>query len=87
MSISPHLGAAINIWRFNMSLTKAGIIENVTQETGLTKRKSADAVGSFFEILKDTLACGDDILISGFGQFCVCDKAERRGRNPTADGD
>ncbi len=70
-----------------MSLTKADIIEIVTQETGLAKRKSADAVESALEIMKDTLASGEDILISGFGKFCVCDKAERRGRNPATGDD
>ncbi len=70
-----------------MSLTKAGIIEVVTQETGFTKHKSADAVESVLEIMKDTLASGEDILISGFGKFCVCDKAERRGRNPATGDD
>ena len=69
-----------------MSLTKAGIIEVVTQETGFTKHKTAAAVESVLEIMKDTPASGEDILISGFGKFCVCDKAKRRGRNP-ANGD
>ena len=63
------------------------IIEIVTRETGFTKRKSAYAVESVLEILKDTLASGDDILISGFGKFCVCDKEERRGRNPATGND
>lgn len=69
-----------------MSLTKAGIIEKVTQETGLQKNKSGHVVEQVIEIMKDTLASGDDVLISGFGKFCVCDKSERRGRNP-ATGD
>jgi integration host factor subunit alpha len=65
-----------------MSLTKAGIIKNITQETGLSKDKSNHAVECVLEIMKDTLACGEDVLISGFGKFCVRDKSERRGRNP-----
>jgi integration host factor subunit alpha len=69
-----------------MSLTKAGIIEKVTQETGLPKHKSNHAVERALEIMKDALASGDDILIGGFGKFCVCDKAERRGRNPATGG-
>ena len=70
-----------------MSLTKAGIIEIVTQKTGFTKHKSTNAVESVLEIMKDTLASGDDVLISGFGKFCVCDKSERRGRNPATGDD
>lgn len=65
-----------------MSLTKAGIIKNIRQETGLPKHKSEHAVACVLEIIKDTLASGEDVLISGFGKFCVFDKAERRGRNP-----
>lgn len=65
-----------------MALTKAGIIELVTKETGLTKNKSTHAVECVLEIIKDTLATGDDVLITGFGKFCVNEKSERRGRNP-----
>ena len=39
------------------------------------------------EIMKDTLASGEDILMSGFGKFCVKEKAERKGRNPATDED
>jgi integration host factor subunit alpha len=65
-----------------MSLTKAGIIEKVTQETSLSKHKSSHAVEYVLEIMKDTLASGEDLLISGFGKFRVREKSERRGRNP-----
>jgi len=50
-----------------MSLTKAGIIEKVTQETGLAKQKSSHVVECVLEIMKDKLASGEDVLISGFG--------------------
>jgi integration host factor subunit alpha len=69
-----------------MGLTKIDIIQRVTQVTGLTKNKSGHVVEQVIEIIKRTLASGDDVLISGFGKFCVCDKSERRGRNP-ATGD
>ena len=69
-----------------MALTKSDIIHNVTKEAGLTKHKSANAVECVLEIIKNTLASGDDVLISGFGKFCVREKSERRGRNP-ATGD
>jgi len=69
-----------------MSLTKAGIIQHVTHETGLPKNKSSQAVEHLIEIMKRTLASDEDVLISGFGKFCVNEKSERRGRNP-ATGD
>jgi len=69
-----------------MSFTKADIIQIITQETGLSRKISVNAVEQILEIMKSTLASGEDVLISGFGKFCVCDKSERRGRNP-ATGD
>jgi integration host factor subunit alpha len=69
-----------------MALTKAGITLIVTQETDLPKNKSGHVVEQLLEIIKRTLASGEDVLISGFGKFCVKEKAERRGRNP-ATGD
>jgi len=69
-----------------MPLTKAGIIEKVTQETGLTKHRSRRAVECVLEIMKGSLTSGEDVLISGFGKFCVRDKSERRGRNPATGG-
>ena len=65
-----------------MSLTKIDIIQKVTQETDLPKNKSGHVVEQLLEIIKRTLETGEDVLISGFGKFCVCDKSERRGRNP-----
>ena len=65
-----------------MSLTKAGIIQHITHETGLPKQKATHAVERLLEIMKDTLACGEEVLISGFGKFCINEKSERRGRNP-----
>lgn len=70
-----------------MTLTKAQIIDSVQDRLGFTRQKSAELVGSLLEILKDTLEEGDDILISGFGKFCVKEKKERRGRNPATGED
>ena len=64
-----------------MTLTKADIIEAVQTETGLPKSKSADVVESLLEIVKSALERGEDVLVRGFGKFCVNQKAERRGRN------
>jgi integration host factor subunit alpha len=69
-----------------MSLTKADIIEIVTDQTGFPRNKSARIVNQLLEIIKSTLASGDDVLISGFGKFCVSDKSERPGRNPATGG-
>jgi len=69
-----------------MSFTKAAIIQRVVEETGLTKAKAAQVVERALQIMKDSLASGNDVLISGFGKFCVREKSQRRGRNP-ATGD
>jgi integration host factor subunit alpha len=70
-----------------MALTKAQIIEEISNRNGFTMKKSSDVVESLLEILKSTLASGDDVLISGFGKFCVKDKDSRRGRNPATGED
>jgi integration host factor subunit alpha len=49
---------------------------------GMSKQESGQIVESLFEIIKGTLANGEDLLISGFGKFCVRQKNARRGRNP-----
>ena len=65
-----------------MALTKADIVDSVHHELKLTKSKSAQVTETLLEIIKRTLANGEDVLITGFGKFCVHDKKERRGRNP-----
>jgi integration host factor subunit alpha len=69
-----------------MSLTKAGIVQIVAQQTGLTKDRSIHAVETLMALMKETLASGEDVLISGFGKFCVKEKSQRRGRNPATGG-
>jgi integration host factor subunit alpha len=69
-----------------MALTKSDIVARV-HELGFTKKKSVDIVESLLEIMKSTLEQGDDILISGFGKFCVKQKNKRRGRNPATGSD
>ncbi len=70
-----------------MTLTEADIVEAVHSNLGLPKNQSTDIVESLLEIIKSALEGGDDVLISGFGKFCVNDKAERRGRNPATGED
>ena len=70
-----------------MSITKADIVQTIVNETGFPKNKSVHTVEQLLEIIKSTLAEGEDVLISGFGKFCVHEKSERRGRNPATGED
>jgi integration host factor subunit alpha len=65
-----------------MSLTKADIVERVYKEAGFSKKEAADLVDLVFKVIKDTLAKGEKVKISGFGNFSIRDKATRVGRNP-----
>ena len=69
-----------------MALTKNKIVERVN-DLGFTKKKSVDIVEGLLEIIKRSLEEGDDVLVSGFGKFCVKDKSTRRGRNPATGAD
>ncbi len=70
-----------------MALTKSHLIEAIAEKNGFTKIKSTETVETILEIIKSTLTSGDDVLISGFGKFCVKEKRERRGRNPATGED
>jgi len=65
-----------------MTLTKAQIIESIQNQTGFPKNKSSEIVETLLEIIKGSLASGEDVLISSFGKFFVREKRERKGRNP-----
>jgi integration host factor subunit alpha len=65
-----------------MSLTKDKLIARLQTKMGISKQESRQAVDRLLEIMKDTLALGEDLLISGFGKFSVRQKHARRGRNP-----
>ncbi len=69
-----------------MALTKSDIVAKV-HDLGFTKKKSVDIIETLLEIIKSTLEKSDDVLISGFGKFCVKNKATRRGRNPATGED
>ena len=69
-----------------MALTKNDIVAKV-HDLGFTKKQAVNTVESLLEIIKDTLEKGDDVLVSGFGKFCVKDKKKRRGRNPATGSD
>ncbi|MFC3338760.1 integration host factor subunit alpha [Paracandidimonas soli] len=64
------------------TLTKAELAELLFERVGLNKREAKDIVDSFFEEIRDTLAQGDAVKLSGFGNFQVRDKPPRPGRNP-----
>ena len=64
------------------TLTKARIVESIQEQNGFSKAKATDVVETLLEIIKSTLAGGEDVLVSGFGKFAVKDKKPRKGRNP-----
>jgi integration host factor subunit alpha len=64
------------------TLTKAQIVENLFGKNLFTKGEAAHIIETLFELMKQSLEDGDDVLISGFGKFCIKDKSGRRGRNP-----
>jgi integration host factor subunit alpha len=66
-----------------MTLTKAQIIEMIAEQNGFAKNRSMEIVENLIEIIKRSLESGQDVLISGFGKFCVRNKGQRRGRNPS----
>jgi integration host factor subunit alpha len=70
-----------------MTLTKNDIIEEIRTKNGFSRNKSIETVETLLEIIKQTLASGEDVMISGFGKFCVKEKSERKGRNPATGGD
>lgn len=65
-----------------MSLTRDDLAESVQRNTRLPKTQARTLIDVALEIIKSTLASGEDVLISGFGKFEVREKAPRRGRNP-----
>ncbi|MFO7560263.1 MAG: integration host factor subunit alpha [Desulfobacterales bacterium] len=70
-----------------MTLTKAQVAESIQNRIGFPRKKSVELLETLLEIIKRSLETGDDILISGFGKFCVKNKAERKGRNPATGDD
>jgi len=70
-----------------MTLTKSQIIEEVRANNRLTKKQSSETVEALLGIIKQSLVLGEDVLISGFGKFCVKEKTERKGRNPASGED
>jgi integration host factor subunit alpha len=65
-----------------MTLTKAHIVEALFAQNIFTKTGSAQVIDTLFELIKQTLQSGEDVLISGFGKFSVKEKRQRIGRDP-----
>ncbi|MBE2894173.1 integration host factor subunit alpha [Spirabiliibacterium falconis] len=65
-----------------MTLTKVEIAEHLIEKLNLSKREAKELVESFFEQIRSALEQGEDVKLSGFGNFQLRDKKSRPGRNP-----
>jgi integration host factor subunit alpha len=65
-----------------MSLTKADIADRLFEEVGLNKREAKEFVDAYFETIRTALEAGDNVKLSGFGNFQLREKKQRPGRNP-----
>jgi integration host factor subunit alpha len=65
-----------------MALTKADMAEHLYEELGLNKREAKEVVESFFEEIRAALENGEQVKLSGFGNFDLRQKKQRPGRNP-----
>ena len=70
-----------------MALTKTNIVDQIQENIGYSRKRSSDLVENLIEIIKDTIGTGEDVLVSGFGKFCVKEKGSRKGRNPATGDD
>jgi integration host factor subunit alpha len=64
------------------TLTKADLAKHLDEQIGLTNREAKEIVELFFQYISDALVNGQQVKISGFGNFTLHDKSERPGRNP-----
>ena len=64
------------------ALTKAHLADLLFEQIGLNKRESKDMVDAFFDLVSNSLVDGDDVKITGFGNFQIRTKSPRPGRNP-----
>ena len=65
-----------------MALSKRRIIDRIYNNCGCSKSKATELTDSVLETIKKSLESGEDVLITGFGKFCIREKNARRGRNP-----
>ena len=71
----------------SMTLANAHIVEVAAEQNGLPRNQSVNTIKTLLEIIKRTPGFAEDVLVSGFGKFCVKEKQERRGRNPATGED
>ena len=69
------------------TLAKAHLVNSVIEANGFSCRKSVETIENLLELIKRSLESGEDVLISGFGKFCVKNKKKRKGRNPATGKD
>jgi integration host factor subunit alpha len=65
-----------------MSLTKADMADRLFNEVGLNKREAKEFVDAYFEVIRQALESGENVKLSGFGNFQLREKNQRPGRNP-----
>jgi integration host factor subunit alpha len=70
-----------------VALTKFDIVKSLNDEIGLNKREAKELVDSFFENIKKLLSQGQEVKLSGFGNFQLKNKSSRPGRNPRTGDD
>ena len=81
--IIPHPPFAhVQVLEQSMSLTKSQIVEALFAKNIFTRTESAQVIDTLFELIKQSLQNGEDVLVSGFGRFSVKGKYQRIGRNP-----
>jgi integration host factor subunit alpha len=69
------------------TLTKARIVKAVVESNGYTQQKAHETIEILLKLIKQSLESGEDVMISGFGKFCVKNKKKRKGRNPATGKD
>ena len=70
-----------------MALTKAQMVKVNSKQNGFSLKQSSEIIETLLELIKKTLASGDEVMISNFGKFCIKEKKSRRGRNPATGED
>ena len=70
-----------------MTITKSILIQSVKEKLDVPSTQASEVVEALLKTIKKNLSAGEDVLISGFGKFCVKEKKSRRGRNPHTGGD
>ena len=70
-----------------MTTTKSDLVNAVAEANGFPLNRAVEIIEILLELIKAKLAAGEDVLISGFGKFCIKKKRERRGRNPATGED